>query len=323
MESSGGPEEQGRKGVVFSIMRYLQDQIKSGQHSSDSVESLEVALDCIGQVYHLDLASQEDTATYSIEKSLEEIFSTAAPSVPSSSAKRQAEAFKTQGNVHIKNGEVDKAVECYSKAIELDPTNATYFCNRAAGLIKQQKLDEALEDCRKSLVLNPDYARAHGRMGYVYSTQGQYAEAKKSFTEATRLDPENASYKENLTAVEQQLGPQPQGGQQGAPPPSSSSGSGGGRGMPGLGGMNIGSIISNPRFMNMASTLMSQPGFQQLAGGMMQNMAGGNSGPEGMMPQVMQMAQEMQQNNPELFQNLQQQAQGLQQQNQQNPSQPQ
>ena len=30
------------------------------------------------------------------------------------------------------------------------------------------------------------------------------------FLKATRLDPENASYKENLTAVEQQLGPQPQ-----------------------------------------------------------------------------------------------------------------
>ena len=34
------------------------------------------------------------------------------------------------GNVHIKNGEVDQAVECYTKAIDLDPTNATYFCNR-------------------------------------------------------------------------------------------------------------------------------------------------------------------------------------------------
>ena len=34
------------------------------------------------------------------------------------------------GNAHLKNGDVDKAVECYSKAIELDPTNATYFCNR-------------------------------------------------------------------------------------------------------------------------------------------------------------------------------------------------
>ena len=39
--------------------------------------------------------------------------------------------------------------------------------DRAAGLIKQQKLDEALEDCRQSLKLNPDYARAHGRMGLI------------------------------------------------------------------------------------------------------------------------------------------------------------
>ena len=79
-----------------------------------------------------------------------------------------------------------------------------YFSDSAAGLIKQQKLEEALEDCRQSLKLSPDYARAHGRMGliheshscvyipsiyvcsvfrYVYSTQGQYAEAKIRFTE--------------------------------------------------------------------------------------------------------------------------------------------
>ena len=39
---SGGPEEESqRRRIVFSIMRYLQDQLKSGRHSEDSVESLE------------------------------------------------------------------------------------------------------------------------------------------------------------------------------------------------------------------------------------------------------------------------------------------
>jgi hypothetical protein len=90
-------------------------------------------------------------------------------------------------------------------------------------------------------------------------------------------------------------------------------------------------MLSNPAFMNMASSLMSQPGFQQMATRMMGGMGGGGGGgdggaPEGMIPHVAQMAQEMQRNNPELFQNLQQQAQGLasqhtQQQDQQNPNQ--
>ena len=82
--------------------------------------------------------------------------------------------------------------------------NALTSCS-AAGLIKQQKLSQALADCQQAVQLNPDYARAHGRMGlvfvislccsmlqtlsillrfrFVYSSQGRYAEAKKCFSE--------------------------------------------------------------------------------------------------------------------------------------------
>ena len=38
--SSGGPEEQERRKAAFSVMQFLQRQIKSGHHSPDSVESL-------------------------------------------------------------------------------------------------------------------------------------------------------------------------------------------------------------------------------------------------------------------------------------------
>jgi len=36
---------------------------------------------------------------------------------------------------------------------------------RAAANIKLEKLDVAIEDCKKALSLNPSYARAHGRLG--------------------------------------------------------------------------------------------------------------------------------------------------------------
>lgn len=34
------------------------------------------------------------------------------------------------GNTHLKLNKFKEAVESYGKAIDLDPTNATYFCNR-------------------------------------------------------------------------------------------------------------------------------------------------------------------------------------------------
>ena len=38
---------------------------------------------------------------------------------------------------------------------------------RAAAYIKLQELQKALDDCKHALTLNPTYARAYGRMGYV------------------------------------------------------------------------------------------------------------------------------------------------------------
>ena len=37
--------------------------------------------------------------------------------------------------------------------------------NRAAAHIKLDNLDSAVTDCKKALSLNPNYARAYGRLG--------------------------------------------------------------------------------------------------------------------------------------------------------------
>jgi len=94
----------------------------------------------------------------------QELFSRVGPA--DESVKEKAEAFKQQGNTHLKLNKFKEAVESYGKAIDLDPTNATYFCNRAAAYIKLQELQKALEDCKQAVSLNPSYARAFGRMGY-------------------------------------------------------------------------------------------------------------------------------------------------------------
>lgn len=34
------------------------------------------------------------------------------------------------GNAHLKLNKFEEAVDSYGRAIDLDPTNATYYCNR-------------------------------------------------------------------------------------------------------------------------------------------------------------------------------------------------
>jgi serine/threonine-protein phosphatase 5 len=48
-----------------------------------------------------------------------------------SSSKEEAVAFKNQGNDAIKAHDWQKAIELYTKAIELDPTQALFYSNRA------------------------------------------------------------------------------------------------------------------------------------------------------------------------------------------------
>ena len=62
-------------------------------------------------------------------------------------------------------------------------------------LAEQGKLAEAIEQCRKSLEISPDYPEAHNTLGNVYSQQGKYDEAVLHYsaaaTDRTYADPRN------------------------------------------------------------------------------------------------------------------------------------
>ena len=51
--------------------------------------------------------------------------------MPRMTAQEEATAFKQTGNKAVANHEWLNAIEAYSKAIELDEKDATFFCNRA------------------------------------------------------------------------------------------------------------------------------------------------------------------------------------------------
>eukprot|EP00002_Diphylleia_rotans_P026698 TRINITY_DN533_c0_g1_i2.p1 TRINITY_DN533_c0_g1~~TRINITY_DN533_c0_g1_i2.p1 ORF type:complete len:367 (+),score=99.26 TRINITY_DN533_c0_g1_i2:67-1167(+) len=153
---------------------------------------------------------------------------------------KRAEDLKARGNEMINEKKFEEAVVLYTKAIELVPTHI-YYGNRAAAYFQLKKYDEAIQDCKESIRLNSNYAKAYYRLGQSYSQLGKYKEAlSEGFEVAALLEPNNESYQAVVEEVKQKLKPQR---------PAAPAG-----GMP-----DFASLLSNPAIMNMASQMMSNP----------------------------------------------------------------
>ncbi|KAK4384923.1 UNVERIFIED_CONTAM: protein SGT1 [Sesamum latifolium] len=59
------------------------------------------------------------------------------------------------------------AVDLYSQAIALSPSNAELFADRAQANIKLQNFTEAVADANKAIELDPSMAKAYLRKGQV------------------------------------------------------------------------------------------------------------------------------------------------------------
>lgn len=79
--------------------------------------------------------------------------------------REQAERHKQTGNQYLTEKRATQAAEAYTRALELDPENAVYYCNRAAAFTMAGEYEGAVEDCKAALSLNPKYAKAYSRLG--------------------------------------------------------------------------------------------------------------------------------------------------------------
>ncbi|KAA0196021.1 Small glutamine-rich tetratricopeptide repeat-containing protein alpha [Fasciolopsis buskii] len=243
-----------------SIAHFLRAEIESKKYSSEINESLEVAKQCLESAFGFTTDGVE-----TIPDLLRLFGSTeVTPSAPepSEKEKKEAEEFKIQDN------RFEEAVSCYSKAIKLWPSNAVYYCNRAAAFSRIDRQDKAIEDCRTALRIDPKYSKAYGRMGVAYSNLGDYAKAAEAYRKGLELDPTNESCQQNLILAEERL--KASGGV---------GGTGAQSGPGGLGGFDLGALLNNPMMQNMAYQLMRDPNTQNLMTRLFRDTFGSTGGP--------------------------------------------
>lgn len=196
---------------------------------------------------------------------------------PSDAQKKEAESLKSRGNAAMAQKDYSSAIDLYTQALALHPSNAVFLSNRAAAHSAARDHESARIDAEAAVAIDPTYTKAWSRLGLArfalgdpkgsmeayqkgieYEGNGGSEPMKKGFETAKRRVEEEQQAQDNVARSGPGAGAGAGAG--GLPDLSNLASMFGGGGAGGAGGMpDLGSIMSNPMFASMAQNLMSNP----------------------------------------------------------------
>ena len=86
----------------------------------------------------------------------------------------------------------DKSIADCSQAIQLDPSDADAYSNRAHVYYARRQYNHAIEDLNEAIRLHPSDADLLSNRGLAYNNMGQYDHAIEDLSQAIRLNPDLA-----------------------------------------------------------------------------------------------------------------------------------
>jgi tetratricopeptide (TPR) repeat protein len=124
------------------------------------------------------------------------------PAPDRANAERQAEAHFQEGLALEEAGApIEKAIEAYRRAIELNPGAAGALVNLGTIYYRQRKYDEAESHYQKAIAVDANYPLAHYNLGNLYDEQGDFTRAEQHYTTALQLNPNYADAHFNLALL--------------------------------------------------------------------------------------------------------------------------
>ncbi|BAO42347.1 small glutamine-rich tetratricopeptide repeat-containing protein 2 [Kluyveromyces marxianus] len=285
------------KDIAALIVDFLSSS--AAEANEDNRDSLNVAIDCITEVFQFEKSESDSLIKNTFKgKKLAELLESASVSagasgepvkvhipVEDAEAKAKAEELKLQGNKAMAAKNFDEAIAKYTAAIEVSPSNAVYYSNRAAAYSSLKKYEEAVKDAEQAIKVDPTYSKGYSRLGFAKYALNEPEEALEAYkkvldiegdkaTDVMKRDYETAKKKvENSMNLEKSAFNEPT-DKSATEAPGAGAGPGG---MPdlssllggGLGG-GLGALLNNPQVMQAAEKMMQNPGLMQ---SMMQNPA--------------------------------------------------
>jgi DnaJ family protein C protein 7 len=120
--------------------------------------------------------------------------------------KAQAEELKQQGNEEFKKTNFTRAIELYSKAINLNPQEASYYSNRAACYQKIKKYYKCIEDTDEALKIDSKFTKASRRKAQALLALGKFKDALNILKGILTIEPNDKTIMQDVKEVNEAEG---------------------------------------------------------------------------------------------------------------------
>jgi len=110
----------------------------------------------------------------------------------------EARMLNNAGVMAYHNGQCEKALELFRKAIDLDPAMTEAYNNLGLTYTEINEEEKATEAFKKAISLSPELAAAYNNLGYVFYRLGSYEKAIDLYNEAIGRSKDSSSAYTNL-----------------------------------------------------------------------------------------------------------------------------
>lgn len=280
------------KQTAAAIIKFLEGVVEKKEVGEDYLDSLNVAIDCISESFEIerdavskvlaDAKLSGDLPAYlDANCSDEDVCKTedVKVNIPVEDAelKAKAENLKLEGNKAVANKNYALAISKYTEAIEVLPTNAIYYANRAAAHSSLKQYDDAIKDAEEAIKIDPNYSKGYSRLGFAKYAQNKPDEALDAYKKVMDLEGDKATdimkrdYETAKKKVEQSMNLKKSAEDKGAGGAGAGAGGAGGFDFASMLGGGLSGLMNNPQIMQAAQQMMSNPGAMEQMQSMMQD----------------------------------------------------
>ncbi|VEN58805.1 unnamed protein product [Callosobruchus maculatus] len=100
----------------------------------------------------------------------------------------KADEKRIEAMQQLSEGNIEKAIDLFTEAIELNPQSALLFAKRGQAYLRLTKPNACIRDCTRALEINCDSAAAYKFRGRSYRLLGEWELAAKDLRQACTID---------------------------------------------------------------------------------------------------------------------------------------